>query len=98
LKVGRDWIFEEAEVERVAREPRRRGRMPSWLIEFIADRVSAENLGHTLPTTIGDLRTTVYAKCERCGAELAYGHDIKKPSDVPSRYLDSALQPCLSEM
>jgi excisionase family DNA binding protein len=94
IKVGRDWVFEETEVDRVAGQPRARGRMPSWLIEFIWDKTCADQLGHDVSSTIGDLRTTVYTKCSHCGAELGYGFPQDRQTEVPVRYLDSALRPC----
>jgi hypothetical protein len=93
-KVGRDWVFEEGEVHRVAGQPRTRGRMPSWLIEFIWDKTCADQNGHDVASTIGDLKTTAYTKCSRCGAELAYGYLKDRPTEAPVRYIDSALKAC----
>lgn len=93
-KVGRDWVFEEVEVQRLAEEPRRRGRMPAWLIEFIWDKSQAEKLGHDVSSTTGDLRNGAYTKCRYCGAELAYGFQQDRQIQEPARYLDSALSRC----
>ena len=96
-KVGRDWVFEESEVDRVAGQPRTRGRMPSWLIEFIWDKTCADQLGHDVASTIGDLKTTAYTKCRHCGAELGYGFLQDRRTQVPVRYIDSALKPCTGQ-